>query len=284
MPTIQEIKKSILDAKEQQTALSGLNSTSKVSIYGLWAGIVAVIAWSLYQFFEQFKLEMDGLVNRQKVGTLQWYRDVALAYRHGFPLDPLTGEPNTAGYTDEEIEAATIVDRAAVEELELNNRKRLFIKLAKETNNELVPLSDAEKLAVDQYFAKRKFAGTKIDIISNAPDDLRLSVVFYYDPLVMDENGVRLDGSANTPVQDVIRDYLRNLRFNGEFTIAELQDRLQNIQGCADREAYIDSAEGNFLTPPAYQIITANYIANSGYMVITDDNLSIQFIPKNVIL
>lgn len=53
--------------------------------------------------------------------------------------------------------------------------------------------------------------------------------------MIFDENGVRIDGKDNTSVQKAISDYLANLKFNGEFILAELVDILQGIEGCADR-------------------------------------------------
>jgi hypothetical protein len=201
-----------------------------------------------------------------------------LAYRHGEGL-----VPETDSYAGEPTDNTDFpVKRAAVIELELNNRKQLFIKVASEDGSELAAVSDSVKAGLTQYFAIIKPAGTKIVVFTGPADDLKLDVRFYYDPLIFDENGVRIDGSANTIVQDTIRDYLKELKFNGEFTLAALEDLLQDIEGCADREAYIDNAEANYLTPPDYQTITSSYVANSGYMQITDENLNIQFLPKTV--
>ncbi|MEH6405776.1 MAG: hypothetical protein V7767_00700 [Leeuwenhoekiella sp.] len=283
-PSIKDIQNQILAAKDKQESLAGLTSTSKVAVYRLWAFIVASIAWVQYQFFEKFQEEIDNQIANQKLFTLLWFRNAALAYRHGFNLDENTASYDLAGYTDEQIETATVVDRSAVVELELNNRKQLFIKVAKEAGEDLAPLSGNELEGLRQYFARIKPAGTKIVIFSDNADDLSLIIDFYYNPLILDENGVRIDASANTPVQDTIRDYLKNLKFNGEFTVAELENRLQNVEGCADQEVYIRNAEANYQNPPSYVPITSSYIANSGYMQIIDANLTINFIAKTVAL
>ena len=284
VPSIAEIKANILAEKTSYENLNGLNSTSKVATYNLWAYIVAAVIWVQYQFIALFQTEIDQKIREQKRYTLLDFRRYALAYRHGHPLNDLTGEYDDAGYTEEEIEEALIVARAAVIELELNNRKHLFIKVAKEVNNVLQALNEAEQEGVTQYFARIKPAGTKIIIFSGAPDDLRMTLDFYYDPLILDETGARIDGATNTPVQDAIRAYIKDLKFNGEFSIAILEDRLQELSGCADREAYVRSCEANYQTPENYQEITTNYVANSGYMQILDENLQINFIAKTVAL
>ena len=278
MPSINEIKNQILQAKANEQQLNGLNSSSNVAIYKLWAYVVATAIWTLYQFFEVFKSEIDYKIKTQKKYSRLWFRDKALAYRHGVSL------PDNSDEYDVELtdESALIVKRSAVIERELNNRKFLFIKVATEINETLAPLDAAQTQGLEQYFAKIKPAGTKIIVFTGPADDLRISVRFYYDPLLLDANGARIDGSSNEPVQDTIRQYLKNLKFNGEFTLAALEDLLQSVEGCADREAYIDSAEANYLQPPSYQNIDSSYVANSGYMQVSDQNLSIQFIPKTV--
>ena len=168
--------------------------------------------------------------------------------------------------------------------MELENRKFLFVKCATESGGQLAALSNDQITGLEQYFALIKPAGTKIVIFTGDPDDLQLQVDFYYDPLVLNQSGSRVDGTANTPVQDAIGEYLENLKFNGEFSIAELQDILQEIPGCAEGEAYILSAAANYQTPENFQGITSTYIANSGYMQITPENLTINFIAKTVSL
>ena len=168
--------------------------------------------------------------------------------------------------------------------------------MAKEENGQLIKLSDAEKSGVEQYFARIKPAGTKIVTFSDDPDQLKLDITFFYNPLVLTETGARVDGSDNEPVQTAISEYLGNLKFNGEFILSELVDILQQIEGCADGEVYVNSAEANYLQPPNWQQIESSYIANSGYMEIatlitpdpvTGENiessaLNIIFKPKTV--
>lgn len=295
-PTIDQIKNQILTEKANQEALNGITSTSKVALYNLWAYIVAFCMWSVYKSWEIFRVELDQKIREQKLYSLLWYRNMALEYRHGHPLDETTGTYPGTGYTDDQIEAAKVVSRASVNEIEINKRKHLFIKMAKEQNDELVKLSDAEKAGVEQYFARIKPAGTKIVTLSDDPDQLKLQVTFYYNPLVLDQNGARIDGSDNEPVQTAIKDYLSNLKFNGEFMLSELVDILQEVEGCADGEVYVKSAEANYLEPPVWTPIESSYIANSGYMEIAVleepdpvnggtmevSGLEIEFKPKTV--
>lgn len=65
-PTIQEIKAQILAAKSEQESLAGLDSTSNVAIYNLWAYVVASVAWALYSFLDLFQVEMNAQIANQK--------------------------------------------------------------------------------------------------------------------------------------------------------------------------------------------------------------------------
>lgn len=61
----------------------------------------------------------------------------ALGYLHGVPLIAESDRFDTSGYNDLQLAQAKIVGRAAVNELELGNRKSLFIKVAKESGGNL---------------------------------------------------------------------------------------------------------------------------------------------------
>lgn len=284
-PTVLEIKEQILAKKSEYESLNGLDSTSKTASFNLWAYIVAFVIWVQYQFFELFKGEVDEQLRNQKIFRNLWYRKKALEYRHGHPLvevdDDLVYLDD--GYTEEEIAEALVVKRAAVIELELNLQTFLFVKCATEVDGQLAKLPDAQKQGIIDYFKRIKTSGTKLEVFSERPDDLRLTIDFFYDPLLLTETGSRIDGTDNEPVQNAVREYLKNLRFNGEFSISELEDILQGLSGCSNREAYITSAASNFQNPENYENIENIVVANSGYMEITDANLTINFEAKTVI-
>tara|TARA_R110002051_G_scaffold297564_2_gene363994 strand:+ start:45069 stop:45935 length:867 start_codon:yes stop_codon:yes gene_type:complete len=284
-PTVEKLKLQILAKKADYQSLNGLDSTSKTASYNLWAYVVAFVIWVQYQFFVIFQKEVDEQLANQKIFRNLWYRKKALEYRHGHPLvefqDDLIYEDDA--YTEQEIEDALVVKRAAVIELEITGQTFLFVKCATEIDGELAKLPDAQKQGIVDYFKRIKTAGTKLEVFSDVPDELRLTVDFFYDPLVLTETGTRIDGTDNTPVQDAVRNYLKNLRFNGEFSVSELEDILQALSGCSNREAYITNAESNYQTPANWQSIPNTIVANSGYMQITDANLTINFEAKTVI-
>lgn len=285
IPTIDEIKQQILAEKAKYSSLDEADSTSKTALFNLWAYVVAVVHYVLYQFFQLFVSEVDEKIRTQKAFNEYWYREKALEFRYGHPLvkNGYIAEYLDDGYTEQEIADSKVVKRAAVIEREVNSRTILFIKMATENGDgELEPLNDDQLTSLESYFRTIKTAGTKVVIQSDQPDDLRLTVDFYYDPLVLTESGARIDGTDNTPVQAAIRNYLKNLPFNGEFSVSELEDILQGLEGCSEREAIIKSAESSFGVVINWQPIESFVIAESGYMTISDANLTINFIAKTV--
>lgn len=285
IPTVNDLKNEILAKKSEFESLNGLTSTSKVASYNLFAYVVAFVMWVQYQFFELFQAEVDEQLSNQKVFRSLWYRLRALEYRHGHPLVQVNNDLiyTDDGYTEQEITDSLIVKRAAVIELEITNRIILFIKCATEVNGELAKLTEPQKQGVVDYFKRIKTAGTRLEVFSDDPDDLRLTIDFFYDPLILTETGTRIDGTDNTPVQNAVREYLKNLRFNGEFSVSELEDIIQGVSGCSNREAYIINAESNYQTPANWEVIENTIVANSGYMNIIDANLTINFEAKTAI-
>ena len=179
MNTIAEIKASILAEKAKHPELAGLDSTSKTAVWQLWAYIIATVAWVQYQFFEAFKTELEDKIAAQRLYTLQWYQQQALAYLHGVALDRETGRyistPSTGSGTemsDDAIAQAKIVARAAVIEVEIKKRKHLFVKVAKLDDGTLAALTEAERAGLEAYFNIVKPAGTKLVIASKEADRL----------------------------------------------------------------------------------------------------------------
>ena len=88
--------------------------------------------------------------------------------------------------------------------------------------------------------------------------------------------------SAETPVQDAIRNYLANLSFNGTYTNQGLVDTLQVIDGV--RIAEIKSAASRYGAYTEFTEINAREIAHAGYYEISDVNLILKFIADEEVL
>ena len=117
-----------------------------------------------------------------------------------------------------------------------------------------------------------------LEFLSDAPEQLKLRIDIYYNPLVLNAQGARIDGTKETPVSDAVRNYLNTIEFDGSVVLAYLTDALQNVPGviiphvayAAYRYGSLEWMQFSVLRQP-----------QSGYMRIKDEDLTINYIPRN---
>ena len=267
-------------ANETIRQLYGLNPAmtfeqqfSRVSIESILFCVVAVTAWTLESLFNAHRAEVTGIINNMKPHSARWYRTISLAFQYGFNLLHDSDQFDNRGKTDEEIEASKIVQYAAV----IEQDRQLLIKAAKLENNDLAALNSSELNAFAEYINRVRDAGVRINVLSDEAEQLRLNLTVFYNPLVFNRFGERIDGTTETPVPDAIRNYLNTIEFDGTVVLAHLVDALQAVEGveiphivsAAYRYGGIDWAAFDIMRRP-----------NSGYMRIADENLTITYTPR----
>lgn len=271
--TIAEIQNEILNEKDNQSALKGLTSSSKTSIWRLWVNIVATAIW-----VHEKIVEKNALVSRPH--TLNWYREQALNYIHGAELEWKDGsyQFDTTGFIDDnEIDNAKIIKYCAVSEVDLETVLRpnkdvdeifsdyfrnkvgvVFIKVATENNGKISRIDVPDQLAgFKEYIARIKDAGNQVHIISSPGDILELNLTVYVDPMTIlidpkdievyknlvknpdsnvnyvfnEKNGSLILDTSTKPVEEAIKNHLKNIEFNGAFVKTFLVDAIQKAQG-----------------------------------------------------
>lgn len=274
--TITEIQEEIILNIQGDERLSGLTSTSKVSIWRLFSYIVAVAIWTLEKVFDLHAKEVDNRILELKPHTARWYRSKALAFQYGFNLLPDSDQFDSEGFTEEQVEDSQIIKYAAV--TESDDESRLVIKIATEsstgsdTGSQLSPISAAESDAFTAYIQKIKDAGVRTTIINFLPDRLYLDMDIYYDPLVLDQEGNNILTGGKT-VEAAIQEYMKLLPFNGELVIAHLVDHLQAVAGVniphvnLIQTSWIDGALGDY---GEIEPISVKKIPVSGYFEVVD--------------
>ena len=264
----------VLTTSEQNT-IQGLTSTSKVAIWRLWSYICAFAIWTLEQVFDTFRIEIEELISLNKIGSLAWYREKTLEFQLGFALTDFGVYDNTNAL-QAQVLSSRIIKQSAIEELD----GRLKLKIAtQDVNGDLIPLSAVQMIAFKNYCEAFKYAGTRLLFVSRIPDDFKTNYTIYYDPLVLDAYGARLDGTNNEPVQKAVRAFLRNLEFNGEIILTKLTDYLQAIEGV--EEPVLFSASAKYGLFP-YAVINEFYIADAGYMKLDEINTNFTFISREL--
>jgi hypothetical protein len=286
--TINEIYDSIIAEKENQTVLDGLvpkpddaqtflddlSSASKVAIWRLFFWTCAVAIWAHENIFDLHKEEVETIASEAVTGTLRWYRAKSLDFQNGDTLvwnNELLKFEYPDGSTGEKI-----VSNAAA--IESGNQVR--IKVAKDDGSGgLEPLSASEQTSFTTYINRIKFAGTNVAIVNNVADFLKIELVVYYDPLILDSNGVLISDGTTTPVLDAVNSYIQNLPFNGVFNRTAFVDALQAAQGVTDPVLTTSEAKPS---GGIYADTGDNYTADAGYLQYDDVNSIITYTPSNV--
>lgn len=220
------IQQEMLDSITADENLAGLNSQSKVSIYGLIVFIVAFSIWVLENLFDTHKKEVDEIIEAKMPHRASWYRTKAKEFQYGFPLIQDTDNYDNTGYTADQVMNSKIIKYAAV----TPSAGQLLIKIATEVSGVLAPITPEQKASFAAYILEIADCGVKYIVINQLPDMLLLNLKIFRDPLVLDATGMSIL-NGNYPVQDAINEYMKELPFNGELVLAHLVDKLQQVEG-----------------------------------------------------
>lgn len=261
---------------------------SKVSLENIIFSIIAFANWTLETLWDIFKAENEAEMAKQKIHSKDWYRQKALDFQYGFPVINGTDQFDNTGKTDEEIETSKIVAQAAcIKLISTSGYGILRVKAAKSDGNDLVKLSEPEVTALRYYFMRHATdAGTQLKVTSGDADDLKLHILIQFDPLILGTDGARLDGTAQTPVIDAIKEFLKSLDFNGALVLDDLRRKIRTVEGVSTVEilgAFSKYGSYNYETTGIQNVgsIEAVRVADAGYMKLDEENLTIQYVVNN---
>lgn len=241
--TLTDIMNSIFTDKNGRTELQTLNSTSKAAIWRNWVFVAANAQQNLEIIQDRFEAEVNEIIANNFIGTVQWYAERSKEFQLGYDL-ALNG--TRFGYSVDDA-TSRIVKAVSVTEAADST---LFIKIAKEnTNGDLIPLTGQEKTQFTKYITKIKLAGTKINVVSLAADQLIMSgcTVFYdsiYSPSVIKQ-----------AVEQALRTYCKSIPFDARIRLNDIIDVLQKVTGVNDVEVNDLAIKSGFDIIPVQRII-----------------------------
>ena len=274
--TIEVIYQDLLDKKAADENLNVLSSNSKVAVWRLWLYVIAYASYVLELLFDTHKAEVADILSQLKPHTLRWYRNKVKDFQYGFDLIEDTDVFFNGTADEETIAASKIIKYAAV--TESVNESRLIVKVATEdVNGILSPISTPIYTSLIAYLEEIKDAGVKITVINYLPDILRLQMQIYYDPLLLTAQGVSIQ-TGRKPVEDALKEFMKELPFNGELILASLVDKLQKTEGV--KIPHLVNAQSkwiatNGITYGNFENIAVKKIPTSGYFQIENfDNIS----------
>ncbi|WP_435138928.1 nucleotidyltransferase [Formosa sp. A9] len=249
---------------------------SLVSLENILFDLITNIIYVLELLFDQHEKEVNTSLFEQKNARLPWYRTMSLNFQFGFDLVTDKDYFDNTNATADQIEASKVVKYAAVNESV--DVSRVVLKIAGETNQELAPITDEQRIAFNAYVEEFRPAGVQITIINYLPDLLYLNLKIYYDPLVLNANGMEIK-TGEYPVQNAITDYMKLLPFDGEFNTFDFLNYIKNnaagvITPVAVNieTAWIDPMLNDYGSPVSVDV---KRIPESGYFkVVNFDNIA----------
>ncbi len=265
---IADIQQGMVDTIQNDDVLKErLSSTSKTARWRLKTYVVAVAIWLLEVLFDKHKAETDTKLAEKGTHNELWYANKAKSFQYGHALIPETDKYETID------EDAQIIKQASVDAI----NGKLYIKVAKEVDGGLVPLSTAdpdELSPFTEYVKRYRDAVAKVEIVSSVGDDLRIVADIYYDAMVLNANGQLLNDPSRKPVEETLNKFITSLPFNGEFIPVALQDAWQETEGVAIPE--ILSVETKYAAND-WQSVQGKVIPNAGYLKIEPANLTLNY-------
>lgn len=266
--TLTAIHDSLIAEKASFSELDGLTSSSTTAIWRLFLYLFAFGIWTLENLWDQKKLDLDQKAKEVPSGTPLWYIAKAKEWQNGD-----SAEWNGSQYTYPTTTPANqLVSHATV----VVDGSQVNLKVAKTAGGGgLEKLSGAEKTSLEGYMDKVKFVGTALNVISEDPDDLKISVIIYVDPTIINPaDGTLVSDGATEPVNDAISTYLETLDFGGTLRVAELTKSILEVNGVTNASISGLWAKYGVLS---YFDAGDNYNANAGHMTLDTINSTITF-------
>jgi len=221
--SIATIKAEMVTAKEADSTLSGLTSTSSTALWNLFFYVIAVSINILEQILDIFKSDLEVIAAKNVPGTPAWLQSKVLAFQYSVS-DPqvvqlVVNFIPTYPVINTELQ---IIKACAI--VEQDNR---IVKIKVAKSSPLEPLSSTELDSLKDYVHDIKFAGVLTDTISLNPDRLSVGATIYF-------KGQYVEATVKQAVIDAIDAYLLAIPFDGVVKIAKLYDAIQVVDGVDD--------------------------------------------------
>ena len=204
-------------------------SFSAVSVENILIYIVAVCCRAVEVLHEQWKADVDAVVEKMVVASVPWYWKKALAFQLG---DELVLNEDTMEYGYAKVDAEKqVVKYAAVRD---KGRSVQILVSGDEGGSPSVIEGDTLN-AFKTYMNRVKVAGVLLSISSRASDRVKITAKVTIDPMAVNEQGEALSDGGK-PVETAIEDYLKNITYGGTLNKTKLMQAILEADGVEDVE------------------------------------------------
>ena len=267
----------IISAYDLQPNETYEEAFSPVSLENIIFGIVAFCVWTLETIMGIAFADQVKYIKDTKIHSTTWYSDYAKRFQLGMSLPWGLTEYDNTGLTDAQIEAMKVVKFASTTKIPGG----LLVKIAGILNGGLAPIPAPEFTPFQEYMFRISAAGDNLSYRNVEPDHLRLQLKIFYNSLVLDSQGRRLDGTNDEPVQQAITSYIESIDFDARFVPAFLTDALQAVEGV--RVPHLISAMSQHAALPYVEFPPEGDVPYSGYLRIYNPptDLLIEWLPMS---
>lgn len=177
--TPEEISAIIDAAIISNLAAQGIEvSSSLVAEWKLWRDTIVNADYSFEVVQDVFKGDLQTYVDTQRIGTISWWADTALAFQYGDTL--LINNEGILYYASIDS-TKQIIKLARAKEVESGGVVTVVIKVAKIVNDVVTALSSAEMLGFSDYMRSAKIVGTRLELISLPADTIHYEIDVIYN-------------------------------------------------------------------------------------------------------
>ncbi len=251
---------------------------SAASIENILFYVFAFAVWVLENLFDLHREEVEGRIAELEPHTLRWYVGKAKGYMHGRKLVEDCDYYDVEGMDAAQVEAARVVKYAVATE----SNTVVYIKVAREdAEGNPAELSEAQLAGLRAYMEEIKDAGVSVHVRNEPADEMRISLVIFYDPtlLCVDGNGKGVLADGTEPVREAVKSVITGLPFNGVFRKSDLLAALQALP-CVE-VADITDVTVRPRNSEAWESVSGFDRPYSGYYSI--NSLMVEYIPYNAV-
>ena len=253
---------------------------SAVSIESVLFYVFAVAVWAVEVLFDKHATEVDARIERLEPHTLRWYVNKVKAFMYGYRLMDDTDQYDTSGMSETDIAKAQVVKYAVATE----DSTVVYIKVAGQTDDgKPCLLNKSQFAALKSYVNTIKDAGVSVQLRNEEADIIKINLIVYYDPTLMNEHGELSDGSK--PVDAAVQSVITNLPFNGIFRNTDLLEAIKAIPAVVVVD--IDSASGGIQvrtrTADRYSSVVGYNRPYSGYYEIDGGAANVKYIEYKAV-
>lgn len=199
---------------------------SSASIENILFYCFAFAIWTLEVLFDKHRTEVERRIEQLEPHTLRWYVNKAKTFMYGYQLVKDADYYDITELSETDIDKARVVKYAVASE----SNTVVYLKVAaRGEDGQPAKLNASQFASLTSYMNSVKDAGVAIKLVNENADNIRINMVVYYDPTVMNSDGAVSDGTQ--PVLEAVKTVITNLPFNGVFRKSDLLAAVIDVPG-----------------------------------------------------